>query len=624
MADGMIRNTLVFRFPQGASNPSLVEMARFIKALDADRETMETSYKISDERCFCIKFKSERAMKDALLQNPECHLFQYSNGSTAEHQDRETQQMDIVEPQTPGGYQRTVELIVEPVTPQGGQGTLYSDAVKDSEGKQGCTENDITSPIVLNMTTLVSSKKLVGVESIQQLADAPTLPAPMEAALQQHGGDPDDIQLESAGASPARSLEEGLHYEVEYITPQFVMEGIETEGTAKRVLTSSDESANEVDTDGFTKVKGSKSKSKKLAGALEAIAADSTKQDNKPGGGRGGRSKTKKVCSINLNAISIEAKKYLLKDFVIRHDVDVALLQEVAFSNFSFIPTHHAVVNRSSTNVGTAILIRKTLPFDETLMDPNGRITSIAFDSINVINVYGHSGSQAKAEREDLYEDRIIAHMDKPKTRHVLLGGDHNCILEADDCKSKNKPLSQALQALVSGYQLRDVGLPGRRFTFHRGESASRLDRMYTDKTLAGRITKFETLPVAFSDHHAILATYTIVRDDATPAVGRGYWKINDYLLRDPETTAGFREALVELKQRRKYTNSFSEWWSYDFKNKVKQFYKGKAIQFNQTNSVRKARFHKRLEELTEKQAEAVSLVIGIVTSQQHCSKASG
>lgn len=252
----------------------------------------------------------------------------------------------------------------------------------------------------------------------------------------------------------------------------------------------------------------------------------------------------------------------------------MALLQEVAFSNFSFIPTHHAVVNRSSTNVGTAILIRKTLPFDETLMDPNGRITSIAFDSINVINVYGHSGSQAKAEREDLYEDRIIAHMDKPKTRHVLLGGDHNCILEADDCKSKNKPLSQALQALVSGYQLRDVGLPGRRFTFHRGESASRLDRMYTDKTLAGRITKFETLPVAFSDHHAILATYTIVRDDATPAVGRGYWKINDYLLRDPETTVGFREALVELKKRRKYTNSFSEWWSYDFKNKVKQFYK--------------------------------------------------
>ncbi|EDS27801.1 pol-like protein [Culex quinquefasciatus] len=297
------------------------------------------------------------------------------------------------------GYQRTVELIVEPVTPQGGQGTLYSDAVKDSEGKQGCTGNDNTSPIVLNMTTLVSSKKLVGVESIQQLADAPTLPAPMEAALQQHEGDPDDIQLESAGASPARSLGEGLHYKVEYITPQFVMEGIETEGTAKRVLISSDESANEVDTDGFTKVKGSKSKSKKLAGALEAIAADSTKQDNKPGGGSGGRSKTK-------------------------------------------------------------------------------------------------------------------------------------------------------------------------------GESASRLDRMYTNKSLAGRIKKFETLPVTFSDHHAILATYTIDRDDATPAVGRGYWKINDYLLRDPETTVGFREALVELKKRRKYTNSFSEWWSYDFKNKVKQFYK--------------------------------------------------
>lgn len=312
----------------------------------------------------------------------------------------------------------------------------------------------------------------------------------------------------------------------------------------------------------------------------------------------------RKICSINLNAISIDAKKHLLKDFVIRNDVDVALLQEVAFSNFSFIPTHHAVVNRSNTNVGTAILIRKTLPFDEMMMDPNGRITSIAFDSINVINVYGHSGSQSKEEREDLYENRIITHMEKPKTRHILLGGDHNCILEAVDCKSRNKPFSTSLQTLVSCYQLNDVGLPGRKFTFHRGESASRLDRMYTDKTLTGRITKFETLPVAFSDHHAILATYTINQGDATPAVGRGYWKINDYLLRDPETTVGFRQVLVELKQRRKYTNSFSEWWSYDFKNKVKQFYKGKAIQFNQANSVKKARLHKRLEELMEKQAE--------------------
>lgn len=399
MADGMIRNTLVFRFPQGASNPSLVEMARFIKAFDADKETMETSYKISDERCFCIKFKTERAMKDALLQNPEYHLFQYSNGSSAEvrmgvmggcqryvrvfdlppevpdldialvlgkygvvkrtvrekfpaeleldlfsgirgvymdikkeipaalyflnrkgriyydglkqkcfqckkeghlkvdcpqgKQKNLNQEIPLEQP-NPGGQQQTVALVVEPqliTTPQkeSGEGaTLYSDAVKEGDGKQGSKEKDTSNPIVLKMTTLVPLKKTgVSEGTVQAGADTVTPLAPVKPSLPQPSEDPDDIELKSAGTSPARSLDEE-RYPVEYITD---MEGIEAEGAAKRMLSSSDESAKEADAEGFTKVKGSKSKAKKLAGALEVIAAESTKQDKKPGGG--GRSKTK-------------------------------------------------------------------------------------------------------------------------------------------------------------------------------------------------------------------------------------------------------------------------------------------------------------------------------------------
>lgn len=79
-----MKNTLMFRFPEGALGPSVVEMARFVKSFDADKFTMECSYKISEERCICIKFMNERAMKDALMQNPENHVFQYSSGETVE------------------------------------------------------------------------------------------------------------------------------------------------------------------------------------------------------------------------------------------------------------------------------------------------------------------------------------------------------------------------------------------------------------------------------------------------------------------------------------------------------------------------------------------------------------
>lgn len=86
MTDGLIKNTLVFRFPEKAAGPTLVEIARFVKAFDADKANMESSYKIPDERCICIKFKNEAAMKEALLQNTEFHQFRYSNGNSVEVQ----------------------------------------------------------------------------------------------------------------------------------------------------------------------------------------------------------------------------------------------------------------------------------------------------------------------------------------------------------------------------------------------------------------------------------------------------------------------------------------------------------------------------------------------------------
>lgn len=84
MSNEIVKNTLIFQFPDGAAGPTVVEIGRFVKRFDADKADMETGYKISDERVVCIKFRSERAMKEALLHNPEVHTFHYSNGKSVE------------------------------------------------------------------------------------------------------------------------------------------------------------------------------------------------------------------------------------------------------------------------------------------------------------------------------------------------------------------------------------------------------------------------------------------------------------------------------------------------------------------------------------------------------------
>lgn len=45
---------------------------------------------------------------------------------------------------------------------------------------------------------------------------------------------------------------------------------------------------------------------------------------------------TRKIATLNINAIGTAVKKALLKDFIWNNDLDVVFLQEVSFECFSF------------------------------------------------------------------------------------------------------------------------------------------------------------------------------------------------------------------------------------------------------------------------------------------------
>lgn len=102
------------------------------------------------------------------------------------------------------------------------------------------------------------------------------------------------------------------------------------------------------------------------------------------------------VGTVNLNSSNSDLNKNLLRDFIRDYNLDIIFLQEVIFENFQFINSHKAIVNRQLNSLGTAILVRNGLDYNDVLYHPNGRIVSTTMADINFVNVYAFSGTNRK------------------------------------------------------------------------------------------------------------------------------------------------------------------------------------------------------------------------------------
>ena len=248
------------------------------------------------------------------------------------------------------------------------------------------------------------------------------------------------------------------------------------------------------------------------------------------------------IATINLNAIGSTVKKHLLRDFVWNNDLDVIFMQEVAFENFAFINSHKALINISPDGKSTGVLLRNNIDYSDLTMNTNGRITSLCIDNLNFINVYAHSGSGFKKERDQLFTVDALVHFKEGKENIML--GDFNCIILTTDSNSSFKNLSTGLKNLVSSMNFIDVEKKVKgndtSFTFIRHGSKSRLDRIYTTKSFCDSVISIETKPTAFSDHHCIIAKYKVLDLSNVSYLGRGYWKLNSSLLQNDDINSKF------------------------------------------------------------------------------------
>lgn len=146
------------------------------------------------------------------------------------------------------------------------------------------------------------------------------------------------------------------------------------------------------------------------------------------------------------------------------------------------------------------------------------------------MNVYLPSGTNKLTERENFIVTELPYFL-RRQYKTLILGGDFNCVLNPKDQKGVFQS-APTLRQLVTDLKLTDAWehiKPNEVvFTYYRGESASRLDRIYVDKDSSTFIYNVEVLKIAFSDHECFVMSFQI--KEKINITGRSYWKLNSSL----------------------------------------------------------------------------------------------
>jgi len=92
-------------------------------------------------------------------------------------------------------------------------------------------------------------------------------------------------------------------------------------------------------------------------------------------------------------------KIQMLTNFLLRQDIDIALLQEVANNDLSNIYGYSAHINEGTEIRGTAILMKEGISVNNIKKLPPDRGIAGLFEDTWLINVYAPSGAEKKHER---------------------------------------------------------------------------------------------------------------------------------------------------------------------------------------------------------------------------------
>jgi len=279
-----------------------------------------------------------------------------------------------------------------------------------------------------------------------------------------------------------------------------------------------------------------------------------------------------KIATININGISSDNRILLLSDFLLKHDIDIALLQEVTTTKITSIHNYNVLDNIGTEGRGTAILSKPGIVLTDIKRLPSGRGIAASLHATKTVNIYAPSRAERKVDRECFFTKEMLTLIPSDCTE-LLLAGDFNCILNTSECTG-NKCFSRSLGILVREMALYDGWeiMPGNNgYTHYAPKSASRIDRIYLSRTLLQRKTGIETRVVACKDHLAAVLQIGIARH--LLIMGRGYWKMNAAILHTHAFTEEFTSCWSKWQLHKKYYPNITIWWCRYAKRMIRNYF---------------------------------------------------
>ena len=199
----------------------------------------------------------------------------------------------------------------------------------------------------------------------------------------------------------------------------------------------------------------------------------------------------------------------------------------------------------TSNSTGVATLISSNLEFEvlKSESDTDGRYVIIDVkinDKIYTIgNMYAPTRNFEQHQCETfLYFQNSLENFTK---ENIILGGDFNVYLNPRLDKLDNMPNTNdnpdyrnSINAYLEVENLTDIWRTlnpyERFFTFHRGNTKSRLDYFFVSEHFLNTVINSDILPGLHSDHSLLRITLGEQHRNRT---GRGFWKFNNSLLSD-------------------------------------------------------------------------------------------
>ena len=239
---------------------------------------------------------------------------------------------------------------------------------------------------------------------------------------------------------------------------------------------------------------------------------------------------------------------------------------------------------------GVAILFNKKfwdrdvkLIESETKIHSSGRYIKIILEvegcKYRILGVYAPNKGQARVnfilKMHEILED--------DETAETIIGGDHNCTLDTlmdrRNCTSNSNDIGQIdMKYLIQTHDLEDIwrtrNPDSLKYTYFRGDKASRIDYFLTSISLNNQIDTVYAIYNPYSDHHGIRL---IFRTQET-VMGKGPWKMNASKILLPEFKQKFEEMWEEWRSCKHLYQDVTQWWDLG-KQKIKHLARNFAIE---------------------------------------------